>query len=165
MADWAEIERLCRTSDETFGQIAKRFGVTRNAIIGRSHRKGWRPTLTIEQAKEAQRIVARANRPAARSRAFAGKGGKPKPPKMEPIANVEKAASADPRMIPLAELTLNTCRWPIGPVRGAAQVFCGRWCDEKDPYCPTCIRKHRPFKPPEKNSSANELIRSLRRYA
>lgn len=89
----------------TTGEIGKRLGVSKNAVVGKAHRLGLkgRPS-PIKRTKP--------SRPAA-------------PPPKEP----------EPKIRSLVDLSANTCRWPIGDPREPGFHFCGKPTADGKPYC------------------------------
>lgn len=59
--------------------------------------------------------------------------------KVEDYVRVEKDQAFEPirgrQPISLPQLTAHTCRWPVGDVTGADQMFCGAMPFEAGPYC------------------------------
>ncbi|WP_296599680.1 GcrA family cell cycle regulator [Phenylobacterium sp.] len=120
--------RLWRTGDLSAAMIARRLGVTRNAVLGKIHRLG----------------LSQPRRP--RPPAIAPP---PRPPKAKPIASARRApALAQVRMSPqptaeigrglvtrLEDLPTRACHWPLGDPQAADFAFCGRRA-ETGPYCP-----------------------------
>ncbi len=109
-------------------------GVTRNAVIGKIHRLG----LNGRPAAAAPQKAKRAPAPPPRPRPL---------PEILPVAPVAAvveifvAAGGPPAALTLRELTLNTCRFPVGdPGRGRGENmrFCGEPVKADRPYCPAC---------------------------
>ncbi len=100
----------------TTGDIGKRLGISKNAVVGKAHRLGLK------------------GRPSPIKRDTAGEGGvagevaKPKPK--------AKAKPPEPKKIrSLVDLSANTCRWPIGDPKEAGFHFCGGNAMSGKPYC------------------------------
>jgi GcrA cell cycle regulator len=122
------LTRLWRQGDLSAAMIARRLGVTRNAVLGKIHRLG----------------LSRPRRP--RPVAIAPP---PRPAKPRPVASARRApASAPVRMSPqptaeigpglvarLEDLPMQACHWPLGDPQAADFAFCGRRA-ETGPYCP-----------------------------
>ena len=91
----------------TTGEIGKRLGVSKNAVVGKAHRLGLkgRPS-PIKKAKQPRQAAA---------------------PVKEP----------EPKMKTLVDLSANTCRWPIGDPREPGFHFCGAPAIPGKPYCAT----------------------------
>ena len=136
-------------------QIAAELGgVTRNAVIGKVHRLGLSGRAAPSQP---QRAVYKAPRP-------------PRPVsaptiRREPSLRAEPVRvriPEEPGMATVLTLAAHMCKWPIGDPSSTEFTFCGRgtagtYCSEHSQvaYQPQQNRKR---------SSANELVRSLRRY-
>lgn len=122
------LTRLWRQGDLSAAMIARRLGVTRNAVLGKIHRLG------LSQPRRP--------RPAAIA-------PPPRPAKPRPVASARRApASAPVRMSPqpaaeigrglvtrLEDLPIRACHWPLGDPQAADFAFCGRRA-ETGPYCP-----------------------------
>jgi len=89
----------------TTGEIGKRLGVSKNAVVGKAHRLGLkgRPS-PIKRTKP--------SRPAA-------------PAPKEP----------EPKIRSVVDLSAHTCRWPIGDPREPGFHFCGEPTLSGKPYC------------------------------
>lgn len=89
----------------TTGEIGKRLGVSKNAVVGKAHRLGLkgRPS-PIKKAKQPRPAAATAKEP-------------------------------EPKMKTLVDLSANTCRWPIGDPREPGFHFCGAPAIPGKPYC------------------------------
>ena len=137
-------------------QIAKFFGVSRNAVIGRIHRNGWsRPRpgdlkrIATRLALKAERTVMppRAPDPPPRPRATF------RPPVLIEPLPLEKPDPRPGKVIPLERLSHATCRWPFGTPGTPSFGFCGKPPEDGKPYCaahvalayvpPAQKRKHR----------------------
>lgn len=122
------LTRLWRQGDLSAAMIARRLGVTRNAVLGKIHRLG------LSQPRRPQ--------PAAIA-------PPPRPAKPRPVASARRAlASAPVRTSPqpageigrglvarLENLPMRACHWPLGDPQAADFAFCGRRA-ETGPYCP-----------------------------
>jgi len=122
------LTRLWRQGDLSAAMIARRLGVTRNAVLGKIHRLG----------------LSQPRRP--RPPAIAPP---PRPPTPRPVASARRApASAPVRMSArpsaetgpglvarLEDLPMRACHWPLGDPQAADFAFCGRRA-ETGPYCP-----------------------------
>lgn len=120
--------RLWRRGDLSAAIIARRLGVTRNAVLGKIHRLGLsqprRPRLPA---------IAPPPRPA-----------KPRPvasarraPVSAPVsASARSSAESGPGLVArLEDLPSRACHWPLGDPQAADFAFCGRPVETK-PYCP-----------------------------
>ena len=120
------LTRLWRQGDLSAAMIARRLGVTRNAVLGKIHRLG----------------LSQSRRP--RSPAMAPP---PRPAKPRPIGSAHRAPALAPvRSSPqptaeiglvarLEDLPTRACHWPLGDPQAADFAFCGRRA-ETGPYCP-----------------------------
>lgn len=140
-------------------QIAKQLGgVTRNAVIGKVHRLGLSGRATPSQPARAVMRTPRPPRapsqPSVRRESHA-----PSHPRPEPL---RLYTPEEPGMATVLTLGAHMCKWPIGDPSSDAFTFCGRRAEGA--YCAEHSRVA--FQPPQnkKRSSANELVRSLRRY-
>ena len=130
----------------TSAQIGRELGLTRNAVIGRCRRRGFRllnpsccPVVKVAQQSS----------PASASPSRTGKGRAPRQfsreaPKVAPLSKKLLAAFApppvaiEPREWPAVDilgLTTMTCRWPIGDNPSSPDFkYCGAM-KEIGPYC------------------------------
>lgn len=126
------LKRLWADPDLSAALIAKRLGVTRNAVLGKIHRLGLSkprgarpPPARVPTPQSARR--ARAERPAraagpvsALARSSVGPASSPEP---------------GPGLVPrLEDLPRRGCHWPLGDPRAEDFAFCGR-AAERGPYC------------------------------
>lgn len=113
-------------------RMARELGLkmSRNAIIGHVHRRGWRAPLKCARAANTLKRVTHVK--AARNGAapppqvggYKGEGWGQRFPVQEGLA------------VPLARLGGATCRWPVGEEGGLHQKFCGAIPAGSSPYCP-----------------------------
>lgn len=91
----------------TTGEIGKRLGVSKNAVVGKAHRLGLQ--------------------------------GRPSPIKREQKPRQDAPASrkkeTDPKIRSVVDLSVHTCRWPIGDPREPGFHFCGAPSLPNKPYC------------------------------
>ena len=138
-------------------QIAKQLGgVTRNAVIGKVHRLGLSGRAAPSQPARAVFKAPRPARPAAAA---------PVIRRAEPVQRTEPLrmrAPEEPGSATVLTLGAHMCKWPIGDPSSNEFTFCGRRSDQT--YCSEHARVA--YQPPQnkKRSSANDLVRSLRRY-
>jgi GcrA cell cycle regulator len=122
------IDALCRmwAQGNSASQIAGELRVfTRNAIIGKVHRLGLsREDQSLKAKRTAKRKRKQVFRPS-----FSGM------PPCRRAAPREPIIALVPKMLPLSELTAQTCRWPIGDPRSEDFGFCGHSCRSDQPYC------------------------------
>lgn len=122
------LTRLWRQGDLSAAMIARRLGVTRNAVLGKIHRLGLsqpRRPRPPAIAPPARRAKSRPIAPVARAPASAPVRT---PPKL--------AAEVGPGLVArLEDLPPRACHWPLGDPQAADFTFCGRKA-EAGPYCP-----------------------------
>jgi len=141
-------------------QIAKQLGgVTRNAVIGKVHRLGLSGRAAPSQparAVRAPRPPRPVSQPVVRREPHAAGPAHPRP---EPPRLYAPEA---PGTATVLTLGAHMCKWPIGDPSSDEFTFCGRRAEGA--YCAEHSRVA--FQPPQnkKRASANELVRSLRRY-
>jgi GcrA cell cycle regulator len=140
-------------------QIAVKIGgVTRNAVIGIIHRKGWggqkgspgSPTariITVRKRREgkgdtgggaANAVNAKARRLKVRGHGGFGvdlDAGATSVPLLE-INPIEDFDIMPAQRKTLLELTADTCRWPVGDPASPDFFFCGARPFSGSPYCP-----------------------------
>jgi len=157
--------------------IAQKMGspFTKNSVIGRIHRLG-----QAARAPPLRIIVARTPRPPKPAKVAKPKPA-PKPvrvlnaavePGEKPVAVVfiappepVKPTHNDIARVTFADLQPHQCRWPVGEVNHPEFGFCGEGRIEGKPYCPGHEKRaHVPLKP-HQPKTANDLARSLRRWA
>lgn len=144
---------------------AERVSVTRNAVIGKLHRLGLTSKSRQDGGREATRVrnlmaSRRKERVAATNQAKGAlarrrneaEAERPKPVAVDPTAPVES-----PHARPWQERSCGECKWPLGE-RGAILSCCnpitrGAYCAGHAAQAYTAT------------TSANELARSLRRFA
>jgi GcrA cell cycle regulator len=121
---------LWTAGDLSAAAIARRLGVTRNAVLGKVHRlglsQGRSPRPRLSNPKRAKPRPRRAPaRPPPATRLVTGQ------------AQTREATAAVPHA-PLAarleDLPAHACRWPIGDPKRPDFGFCGRRV-EAGPYC------------------------------
>ena len=107
----------------TTGEIGKRLGISKNAVVGKAHRLGLKgrpsPIKRDGAATAAAPVVAGETPPAAA----------PKARLKAKVPEVKKIKS-------LVDLSANTCRWPIGDPKEPNFHFCGGNAIPGKPYCP-----------------------------
>jgi GcrA cell cycle regulator len=171
-------------------QIARQLGgVSRNAVIGKTHRMGLYRTREQKVAAQANGSVAR-KRPsvAHRTRTQANVFGETRvppaiyngDPRTSPVqkklaairANAAAhAAPADSVVVPFVaegpgkrtvlSVRRNECRWPCDPVDGET-TFCGEPCAGS--WCTVHLKRVSAQPIPGRPRTGTELARSLRRY-
>lgn len=99
----------------TTGEIGKRLGVSKNAVVGKAHRLGLKGRPSPIKRPGAATPTAAAPKPA-----------RPKPAEAkQPPAKIRS----------VVDLSAHTCRWPIGDPKEATFHFCGAPCIPGKPYC------------------------------
>lgn len=118
---WAEVDLSAAT-------IARRLGVTRNAVLGKIHRLG----------------LSQPRRPRPPAIAPPPRLAKPRPvasarraPTSAPVrTSPQPSAETGPGLVArLEDLPGRACHWPLGDPQAADFAFCGRRA-ETGPYCP-----------------------------
>lgn len=134
-------------------QIATRIGgVTRNAVIGILHRKGWARDRPL-QGRFRTRPQPGKRKAAAQKPKPQTTWNKPSPFMAFYLADAETYVQpVEELVIPenerkyISTLTDNCCRWPIGDPRHSDFHFCGKGKVKGLPYCEFHTR--RAFQPP-----------------
>ena len=105
----------------TTGEIGKRLGVSKNAVVGKAHRLGLKGRPSPIKRQEPAAAAAATTTAAAGSPAPAVA---PTSSKKEPV-----------KIFTLTDLNHNTCRWPIGDPKHEDFRFCGKQVYPGKPYC------------------------------
>lgn len=118
------------SSSEAAASISGHFRVyiSRNAAIGRAHRKGWRSKLTAGDGPRKGNV----SRPRPAPKPRARPAPKPQVFACEPITGL-RVADVVPLNISIYELTDETCHWPLGD--GPPFVYCGCPTFDDSPWC------------------------------
>ncbi len=116
----------------TTGEIGKRLGVSKNAVVGKAHRLGLkgRPSPIKRQDTSA---AAAAAATAAPGGAAAAATGTVSAPVSSSSSSSSKKESV--KIFTLTDLNHNTCRWPIGDPKHEDFRFCGKQVYPGKPYC------------------------------
>jgi GcrA cell cycle regulator len=135
------LTRLWSAGDLSASAIARRLGVTRNAVLGKVHRLG------LSNRRPGH--VGRTPRPKPEPRrAPAARKATDRPPRAQsaPRSAVQTDAATAPMPSPLEDLpglvphledlSPRACHWPCGDPAQDGFCFCGREADP-GPYCPT----------------------------
>ena len=107
----------------TANEIAKKLGVTKNAIVGKVHRLCLTARPSPIKSKDAEEEIPQ------------------QPDLIEKIEEKPVEEVAKPRKteeltnIKLADLDSHTCRWPIGDPRDDDFCFCGKKVRSGQTYC------------------------------
>lgn len=106
-------------------EIGRELGVSKNAVVGKSHRLGLKPRPSPISGKSAESTAAA---PAAKAAAAAApaKPKAAKPAKAKPAEKIGDIIDLGPQM----------CRWPFGDPGDEDFHFCGRQVAPSKPYCP-----------------------------
>lgn len=132
-----QVEKLRQMWAEglTANEIAKRLGVTKNAIVGKVHRlclKARPSPIKNKNAEETsaetvvvatQKTIQKAD---GRVEIVAGEEG---------VVKKTETKSAHAGNVKLTELDSHTCRWPIGDPRDDDFCFCGKRVRTGQTYC------------------------------
>lgn len=122
------LTRLWGQGDLSAAMIARRLGVTRNAVLGKIHRLGLSQPLQPRPP-----AIARPPRPAKpRPVASARRAPRPAPVRTLPMPSAEVGPGLVAR---LEDLPTRACHWPLGDPQAADFAFCGRRAGT-GPYCP-----------------------------
>lgn len=172
--------QVARLMNEKF-----RLSISRNAVIGqvRRHAPADRPKRAAAAATPPKPKAARPAAPriykgdptdspltkSLRNKAAAAEAKAAPAPKLEigELPPVEAAKGDHPDLV---QLERRRCKWPVGAVTGAGQLFCGAGVgpDGEDglppPYCTDHARKAYQPRPSANPRNAKELTRSLRRF-
>lgn len=132
--------RRLHADGDSYSNIARLLGVTRNAVCAKCDRLG----LKRRRAEPPARV------PAAAKAAFVA----------EPLP--ESKDELPPLVGDLIHLTAHQCKWPIGT---GPYAFCGRYRPDEGPYCAhhTAVAAA-PQRHSARRKNTSELIRGLRRY-
>jgi GcrA cell cycle regulator len=139
----------------TASQAGKALGATRNAIIGKAHRMGF-AMRSQNTGGFRERAPVKAARPP-RNTPPKPRSGPTRAPRVTPGEMRTIALICEP--VGLLDLLPTSCRWPVAEDGG--HLFCGARMAGDGPYCDGHARIA--FRTPA--TTANELVRSLRRYA
>lgn len=133
-------------------QIAARMCVTRNAVIGRAHRRGLH--LNGRPVKSA---------PVVRKRKDNGLAGRVRlklrrrqePSRPSPLkAPAELPPLEPPLMLSLVDLGAEQCKWPFGDPAEETFGFCGHRRADDSPYCPHHAELSKPKRQTEETENA-----------
>ena len=104
-------------------EIGRELGVSKNAVVGKSHRLGLKPRPSPISGKAAEAAPAA---PAAKAAAAPAKPKAAKAPKAKETEKIGDIIDLGPHM----------CRWPFGDPGDDDFHFCGRQVAPSKPYCP-----------------------------
>lgn len=120
------LKALWADPDLSAADVARRLGVTRNAVLGKIHRLGLSKPRSSRLSARLASVRRPARPPHRRAKA---------PPTQAPVASVSGMPElAAPLVSLLEDLPGRACRWPIGDPREPAFGFCGRPA-AGGPYC------------------------------
>ena len=105
-------------------EIGRELGVSKNAVVGKSHRLGLKPRPSPIAGKTAE--------PAAPGAAPAAAAAAPAKPKAAKPAKPKEVA----RIGDIIDLGPQMCRWPFNDPGDEDFHFCGRQVTPSKPYCP-----------------------------
>ena len=103
-------------------EIGRELGVSKNAVVGKSHRLGLKPRPSPISGKSAEAASGATAAPAA----VPAKAKAAKPAKPKEVARIGDIIDLGPQM----------CRWPFGDPGDEDFHFCGRQVAPSKPYCP-----------------------------
>ena len=112
----------------TANEIAKKLGVTKNAIVGKVHRLCLTARPSPIKTKEASEEADMPELPLIHNEAESN---------VEQCASAEVSAHDKPQKtnVKLIDLDSHTCRWPIGDPRDDDFCFCGKKVRSGQTYC------------------------------
>jgi GcrA cell cycle regulator len=118
---------------EAGAEVNARFGTkfTRNAVIGRCHRK--RLQSTLKPGTNFGQVRHAPSRQCIEAGAMARR--KPAQPLIQPRVIPMRCDDVEALNVPLIELRDSQCKWPVSGER-AHTLFCGRLRLEASSYCP-----------------------------
>lgn len=122
----------------TTGEIGKRLGVSKNAVVGKAHRLGLKGRPSPIKRQEGATAA-----PAAAAPTPAPSASSATPTPSPAAATVHHTPSPAPsskksqpaKVFTLTDLNNNTCRWPIGDPKHEDFHFCGKQVYPGKPYC------------------------------
>ncbi len=130
-----QVEELKKLWDQglTTGEIGKALGVSKNAVVGKAHRLKLdsRPS-PIRRGEDEPQPEQPATAPVEREKAAEVKktvDAKPAPAKKSADKKEKK------KLFTVNDLTMTSCRWPIGDPKDADFHFCGKQALPDKPYC------------------------------
>ncbi len=118
------------------GEIALRLGVTRNAVIGQSSRRGWALSYTRGAKPKTPPPPPKAERPAA-SEPTTGAPVVERIALAKPTLVIADALLLTSRPCTLMQLRPTSCRWPFGDPKKPSFRYCGAVKEYELSYCPT----------------------------
>jgi len=128
----ADLREQCASPERpSAGDMALRYGITRNAVIGKVKRLGL--LLPNHGSYNSHSGVRPRKSPERKTRFYAP----PTQPDTTPVS-VDPPIPFDGKGVTLFELWEGTCRFPIGDPQDAAFRFCGRPPRAGSPYCREC---------------------------
>ncbi len=115
-------------------------GLTRNAIIGKSHRLGlvWNKKPSVDPVALAERRLKRLEVKRNWERKARNTSGEIRGPRIklrDIVPPVQDHAIPTEQRKTLMELERHHCRWPVGEVGDPGFFFCGGTQEEGKPYC------------------------------
>ena len=163
---WANADRVAQLRELiekglTASQIARVMGApSRNSVISKASRAGWRIGRRDNADKQASRIIGR----------IKARSGKPFPkaPKVPemPTAPLPPASEYDKARLSFEELDQDgrqDCRWPVGDPRTAGDdkpLFCGEPQARGSKYCAVHFHRSRaaPIRPAQVGVTVSNVI-------
>jgi len=143
-----KIEQLKKlwTEGYTTGEIGKKLNVSKNAVVGKAHRLGLEsrpsPIRRVMEAEEGESVAEDIVVPAksevsgnkTRAKVSAGSTGA-KTAKEPPQVKKSIAKQPKKKFVKIEDLSMNSCRWPIGDPKEDDFHFCGKETFNGKPYC------------------------------
>ena len=142
-----KIEQLKKlwTEGYTTGEIGKQLNVSKNAVVGKAHRLGLesRPS-PIRRVMEDDEVESTADNVVVSAKTEVTgnkKRGKIPASAKEKVAKspspVKKPVAKQPKkkFVKIEDLSMNSCRWPIGDPKEDNFHFCGKETFNGKPYC------------------------------
>jgi GcrA cell cycle regulator len=124
-----ELLKTMHAEGASGGEMARALEITRNAVIGKSHRLGLFVFRTVNGQRARTGVVAKRK---------SGKGGKSM--KSENVTDAETRPTNDP--VGIVKLEHWHCRWPVDG-EGAETLYCGAAKTNGSSYCGFHWRKAR----------------------
>jgi len=126
------------TEGRSASEIAQHLGgVTRNAVIGVVHRRGWKKRIDPNSNSTGRTERVRQKRKARRATAPRLNPAPPVklPAELDAIRALEPVRFEDGRAVTVATLSYSMCRYPIGDPALSDFAFCGRGTARGRVYC------------------------------
>lgn len=133
-----KVEELCKLWDKglTANEIAKKLGVTKNAIVGKVHRLCLkaRPSPIKPKTEEAEELQKSLPYELEEEQSKVEETIEQETTEVV-VEEVVKTEKNPDGIIKLVELDSHTCRWPVGDPRDDDFGFCGKKVRAGQTYC------------------------------